>query len=646
MPRTSPYGSWRSPISAEQIAAGSVGLSQPAIDAGDIYWVESRPAEGGRNVIVRREPGGRIEDMTPPPFNARSRVHEYGGGACTVHEGTIWFCNFSDQRLFVQRGGEVPRPLTPAGPRRYADLAFDARRKRLVCVLEDHAACGDEAAAPGSEPVNSLVAIDAASGELRTLAAGADFYASPRVSPDGGTLAWLAWNHPNMPWDGTELWTGRLLPEGGLAQVRRVAGGAHESIFQPAWSPEGELFFVSDRSGWWNLYRACGGIRPLVERALDFGRPQWVFGMSTYAPLARGRIACTFCEGGRWRLAQIDVDSGRFEPIETAYTEIADVRGAGERIVFVGASPSIPAAVVRGDLAGRRFEPLRAASTLAIDEACLSTPRSVEFPTAGGLTAHAHFYRPWNRDFAAPPGEAPPLLVKSHGGPTSAASTAFNAAIQYWASRGVAVLDVNYGGSSGYGRAYRKRLDGRWGVVDVDDCVNAALYLAARGEADSARLAISGGSAGGYTTLCALTFRDAFRAGASHYGICDLEALVRDTHKFESRYLERLVGPYPDRRDLYRSRSPIHHTGRLACPLILFQGLEDKIVPPNQAEMMAAALRARGLPVAYLPFPGEQHGFRRAHNIRRALEAELYFYSRIFRFELAEPVEPVVIENL
>jgi dipeptidyl aminopeptidase/acylaminoacyl peptidase len=641
-PQVQPYGCWRSPITSDLIVAGSIGLGQPSLDGQDIYWIEQRPREAGRSVVVCRAAGGETTDLTSRPFNARSRVHEYGGGAYVVGAGQVYFSNFADQRLYRQDPGTAPAALSPAAALRYADGVIDRGRRRLICVREDHT----DQARPA---VNTLVDLsldgDAAGG--RILVSGNDFYAAPRLSPDGRHLAWLTWNHPEMPWDGSELWVGRVTGEGSLGELRRVAGGRAESIFQPEWSPDGELHFVSDRTGWWNLYRyRAGQVEPLCPIEAEFGLPQWVFGMSTYAFIESGQIICTYLTGGTWRLARLDTHTGRLTPVAVPYTAIGGLRATRERAVFIGGSPTESAAVVLLDLASDRLDVVRASSSVTIDPGYLSSAQPIEFPTEQGLTAHGLFYPPRNRDFAAPPEERPPLLVLSHGGPTGAASAALSLGIQYWTSRGFAIVDVNYGGSTGYARAYRQRLDGRWGIVDVDDCVNAARHLAARGLVDAERLAIRGGSAGGYTTLAALTFRDVFKAGASHYGISDLEALARDTHKFESRYLDRLVGPYPERRDLYVERSPIHFTDRLSCPLILFQGLEDEVVPPAQAEAMFEAVRRRGLAVAYVPFEGEQHGFRKAENIKRALDGELYFYSRIFGFELAEPVEPLPIANL
>ena len=649
-PRIGAYGSWRSPISSDLIVRGAVGLEGLALDGPDVYWLESRPDEGGRNVVVVRRAGEGTWDVTPQPFNARTRVHEYGGGDFLAHGGTVFFSNFEDQRLYRQRPGEEPQPLTEGGSRRFADMLADASRNRLVAVREDHADAG-------REPVNELVGIDLESGEERVLASGNDFYSSPRLSPDGRWLAWLTWNHPNMPWDGTELMVCGLDDEGAPEGTERVAGGPEESVFQPEWSPDGTLHFVSDRNGWWNLYRLRdGNIEPLREMEAEFGVPQWGFGMSTYAFLSAWRIVCSYRESGTSRFALLDAETGELQGIETPYSQIAYVRsgqaageaadGTADRVVFVGASSTEPASVVNLDPATGEHEVLRRSGEAEVDEGFLSVPEPVEFPTENGLTAHAFFYPPRNRDYKAPGGELPPLLVMSHGGPTSASSSALDLKVQYWTSRGIAVLDVNYGGSTGYGREYRQRLYGMWGVVDVDDCANGARHLAGRGLADGERLMITGGSAGGYTTLCALTFRNDFAAGASHYGVSDAETLAQETHKFESRYLERLIGPYPQRADLYRQRSPIHFTDRLSCPVIFFQGLEDEVVPPNQAETMFEALKEKGLPVAYVAFEGEQHGFRRAENIRRALDGELFFYSRVFGFGLADPVEPLRIENL
>jgi dipeptidyl aminopeptidase/acylaminoacyl peptidase len=639
-PIVSPYGSWKSPISAELVAAGEIGLEQVRLDGGDIYWIERRPQEGGRKVIIRRSPAGQIDELTPLPFNARTRVHEYGGGDYAVANGTVVFSNFADQRLYILQPGSEPKPLTPQASLRYADGQIDLKRNVFFCVREDHSGT--------SEAVNAIVRVDLSREHAGTiLISGNAFYSSPRLSPDGNLLAWLTWNHPNMPWDGTELWLGRLNAEGSLSEQRRIAGGGNESICQPEWSPDGMLHFVSDRTGWWNLYRwRKDQIEALCPMDAEFGEPQWVFGGSLYAFESAHRIGCSYTQNGYDRLGLLDTTTGALDHIELPYTSISQLRVAQDHIAFIGASATETSSILSLNLRSRDLRLLRQSRESKVDAGYISTARAIEFPTEHGLTAHGYFYPPRNSDYVAPENERPPLLVMSHGGPTSATSASLKYGIQYWTSRGIAVLDVNYGGSSGYGRVYRERLNGRWGIVDVDDCVNGARYLVERGEVDGNRLAIRGGSAGGYTTLCALTFRDIFKAGASHYGISDLEALAKDTHKFESRYLDRLIGPYPEQRDLYVERSPIYFTDRLSCPMILFQGLEDKVVPPNQAEKMVEAVRAKKLPIAYVTFEGEQHGFRKAENIKRVLEAELYFYSKVFGFQPADPVEPVKIENL
>jgi len=655
-----PYGAWASPLTAARVTAGALRFGEIALDGQDVYWTEGRASEGGRYVVVRRTPDGRVLDVTPAGFNVRSRVHEYGGAAMAVHAGDVYFANFADQRVYRQPGGGAPVPLTPGGYY-YADLRMDATRRRLLAVREDHRK-GD------AEPPAAIVAIAVAgahpegrdAGPGAVLVSGADFYSDPIVSPDGTTLAWLQWNHPNMPWDGTELWTAPFGPDGSLGPRTKVAGGVDESIFQPEWSPDGVLYFVSDRTGWWNLYRmrSAGAapigtpvtIEPLHPMEAEFGKPQWTFSMVTYAFAGPRRIAATYVQEGRWKLAFIETDPIRWEPIAMSLDVIEAIRADERALYFVGGSSTSPPAIVRMTLAAMEPEVFRRSVSEPIEPAWISTPEPVTFtaphPPAQVRQVHAFHYAPRNPDFQAPDGTAPPLLVLTHGGPTGATEAVLDAEIQFWTSRGFAVLDVNYSGSTGYGRAYRDRLNGQWGIVDVEDAVAGAQALVAAGKADARRLAIRGGSAGGYTTLAALTFHQTFRAGASYYGISDIEVLARDTHKFESRYLDSLVGPYPAAKDRYVARSPIHFTDRLTAALILFQGLDDKVVPPNQSEMMAAAVRKKGLPVAYLAYEGEQHGFRKADNIVRSLEAELYFYGKVFGFEPADRIEPVPIDNL
>ena len=637
---TAAYGTWESPITADLIASGTMRLGDIRLDKGNIYWVEMRPDEEGRYVIMVCTSDGKTADVTPAPFNVRTRVHEYGGGAYTVFEGMVYFSHFKDNRLYIQEPGLPPRPLTPEGEMRYADLVMDRRHNRLLCIREDHSGEG--------EAVNTLVSISLSEpGEGQVLVSGNDFYSSPRITPDGGSLVWLTWNHPNMPWDGTELWTADIAPDGTLGTAERVAGGKTESIFQPEWSPDGRLYFASDRTGWWNLYRwEAGRAVNLYEMEAEFGRPQWSFGMSAYAFVSAEKMLCTYAQDGDTHLATLSLEVGSLKPMELPYTSFGSVRAAGGQAAFMAASPAEFDSIVRIDLADKQVEVLRRASEIDVESGYLSMPEAIEFPTENGRTAYAYYYAPANRDFEPPEGERPPLVVKVHGGPTGFSSSTLNLEVQFWTSRGLAVIDVNYGGSANYGRAYRERLRENWGVVDVDDSVNAALYLVQRGLADGERLVIRGGSAGGYTTLCAIAFRDVFKAGASYFGISDLEVFIADTHKFESRYIDGLVGPYPETAERYQERSAIHYIDDISAALLLLQGLEDKVVPPNQAEIMLAAMRRKGLPVAYLAFEGEQHGFRRAESKQQALEAELYFYSRVFGFETADQIAPLIIENL
>ena len=625
-----PYGSWASPISAELVAGKSIRLGAPLVDGEAIYWLEERPAERGRSVIVRWLPHEGARDILPPGYSARSRVHEYGGAPMTVHRGVVYFVNDADQRLYRLEAGRV-EPITPEGrPYRYANCIVDERRQRLICVREDHTDPRPEGV------VNTLVAVrlpfDPQGGEV--LAAGHDFYAEPRLSPDGRRLAWLTWDHPRMPWDGTTLWMAELDGEGRPVAPRAMAGGEEEAVTQPEWDAQGRLYFVSDRSNWWNLYRLeAGQVRPLHPMAAEFSLPHWVFGMRMYA-LAGDALYAAYLQGGYGFLARLDLRNGDFRPIETPFTYLDSPQVMGDALILRAASPTMAQAIVRLELSSGRWTILRRPEALEIDEMWIARPQALRYASGDG-EAYAFFYPPTHPDAQAPAGERPPLIVRGHGGPTSATTPTFKPAIQFWTSRGFAVLDVNYGGSTGYGRAYRNRLRGNWGVVDVADMVNGAQYLVEEGLVDGARLLIRGGSAGGFTVLAALTFHETFAAGASYYGIGDLEALTRETHKFESHYLDSLIGPYPERRDLYLARSPIHHIERLSRPVIFFQGDEDRVVPPNQAERMVEALKRKGVPVEYHLFHGEGHGFRKAENIRRALEAELAFYGRLFGFSVS-----------
>ncbi len=629
---TTPYGAWPSPITSDSVAGGSLGLGGACLDGGTLWWTEARAAEAGRVVIVRRRADGTVEDLLPAPFNARSRVHEYGGGAVTVAGGVAYFVNFQDQAIHRLAPGETPVAVSEPGPWRFASMVLDAGRDRLVAVRETHAGDGP--------PVNDLVAVPLGGGPVRVLASGHDFYAAPRLSPDGGVLVWLTWDLPAMPWDATTLWRAEILPDGALGEPEAVAGGGDEAVFQPEFAPDGVLHFVSDRGhGWWNLYAARpGGIEPLCPDEAEYGLPAWSISSATYAIDEGGRILSCRIENGLSRLGEIR--DGAFHALDLPFTEFGAPSVSAGRLAVNAASATEPWQIIIVDLATGKWETARRSVGEVPDARYLSTPQPIDFPTGpdGAALAHAIYYPPRNDD-VTPPSGPPPLVVRGHGGPTGAASSAFSLAIQYWTSRGFAVLDVNYRGSIGWGRKYREALYGQWGVADVEDVVKGAEAMVARGLADPSRLAIRGGSAGGYTVLAALAFHDTFTAGCSLYGIGDLEALAQDTHKFESRYLDQLIGPYPERRDLYIERSPIHHTGGLSAPVIFFQGLDDKVVPPNQAEAMVAALRGKNVPVAYIPFEGEGHGFRQAQNIRQALDGELSFYGQVWGFEPDIPAD-------
>ncbi len=620
------------------VAAGASPLSSPLLDGADTYWLAGRASEGGRTTLMRQR-GQDVAEMTPAPFNVRTRVHEYGGGACLVTGGDIYFSNFADNRLYAMRDGAAPAPLTQPGPQRFADFVFDARLHRLISVREDHAG-------GSAQPVNTICSVGA-DGSQAVLVQGSDFYAAPRLSPDGMALAWLSWDHPRMPWQGTQLWVAEVLADGALGLPRLVAGGPDEAICQPEWSPAGVLHFVSDRSGWWNLYRlGDDAVQPLCARAAEFGSPHWSFGGAMYGFRSEKEIVCTYIENGVSRLAQLSTDTGKLQLLANPYQEIRELRVAGSVVLLLGGAPTIALELARIDLYTELHEILAGSIAELPAAGYLSVPESITFPSSGGRTAHAFFYPPTNADVGPAAGSKPPLMVISHGGPTGMASNTLKLATQFWTSRGFALLDVNYGGSSGFGREYRDALKGQWGVVDVDDCVAGARSLATRGLVDPERLVIRGGSAGGLTTLCALTFHDVFKAGASYYGVSDLAGLDADSHKFESHYNEYLIAPAPEAQRLYLERSPINHAAKLTRPMIFFQGLDDKVVPPQQSEVMVKALREGGVPVAYMTLEGEGHGFRKADSIVRTLEAELYFYLRVFGLAAPGVPAPVTIDNL
>jgi dipeptidyl aminopeptidase/acylaminoacyl peptidase len=635
-PVAAPCGSWLSPITAARVAAGVRPVSAPRIVDGRVLWLQGLPEEGGRLAIAATGAGGGRRILTAAPFNARSRVHEYGGGAYAAAGDTIWFSNHADNLVLAITGDAEPVALTSDSRQRHADFELDARHRRLIAVREDHGVPG--------EPRNTLVALALDGSGATTLAEGADFYASARVSPEGRRIAWLSWNHPQMPWQGTELWLAAFADDGSLIHASRRAGGPAESLCQPVWGPDGKLYVVSDRSGWWNLHRLeVDGLVPVCPMPAEFGMPQWVFGQSSYGFAGPDEIIATCRENAISRLLRIDTRTGVATTIPTPFEDIVELRVAGGMAVVEAGTPTMPTCIAQVSLADGAVTVLARSAEELPDAADLSVPRAVSFPSADGRTAHAFHYPPRNAGFRVPDDERPPLIVIGHGGPTGMASNTLKLATQFWTSRGFAVLDVNYGGSTGFGRKYRELLSGQWGVVDVQDCVAGARWLVEQGLADADRLAIRGGSAGGYTTLAALAFHDVFKAGASYYGVGDLRALDAETHKFESRYNNDLLAPFPERERLYDERSPINAADRLSCPVIFFQGLDDKVVLPAQAERMVAAMRARHIPVAYLAFEGEGHGFRRKETVQRTLEAELSFYGQVFGFEPADEIERVVL---
>ncbi|TWP35835.1 S9 family peptidase [Leekyejoonella antrihumi] len=623
---TAPFGTWRSPLTAAALAQSSLSLSEPATDGDDVYWLEGRPSEGGRTVLVRHRGGGRA-DVTPAPFDVRSRVHEYGGGGYAVRDGVVVFVNFTDQRIYrLAAADDAPQAITAAGSMRYGGLHLDLGRRCVYAVREDHGGTG--------EPVNTLVrvSLDAADQRGTVVVEGSDFVSHPGVSPDGRRLTWVQWDHPNMPWDDTRVCIGVLDDMGDVIATRVAAAGSHESVDEPRWAPDGRLVWLSDRSGFANLYAedlTSGEITCLLPRDLDFGVPGWSLGTSTFGFTEGGDIICSWLEDGFGHLGVLDAAHGTVRELDAGATAYRSVAVGGRRVVCVASFADKPSAVITLSADADRAEPLQSASRQETDPGYVSRPEPVQWHNESGQEVYGFYYPPVNPEFTAPAGERPPLLVMSHGGPTSRTAPVLTAATQYWTTRGFAVLDVNYGGSTGYGRAYRERLKGSWGVTDVDDCASGALAMADQGRADRHRLAIRGGSAGGFTTLAALTFTDVFAAGASHFGISDLTTLAKDTHKFESRYGDGLVGPYPQAAQLYEQRSPINHIDQLSSPMILLQGTEDKVVPPSQAMAMADALKAKGIPVRLVLFEGEGHGFRKAENIIAALESEEQFYAEV-----------------
>ncbi|MEO8468205.1 MAG: prolyl oligopeptidase family serine peptidase [Chloroflexota bacterium] len=638
-----PYGSWESPFAIERLTDGVVFIGEVRRHRGVWWWLEGRPEEGGRQMLVRRAADGTVTRMTPEGFNARCRAHEYGGAATLVSGDLVVVSDFATGRLNrVGAPGELT-PLTADRAWRFADMAHDPQRGRIYAVREDHEPA---VVAEHGEAVNELVAIDVATGDVQVIASGADFYAAPRMAPDGRSLAWLQWHHPNMPWDGTELYVAPILEDGSLGAGTQVAGSSTDWISQPRWSPSGVLHFAAEPDGWMNLYSLrAGRVEPVAPMEAEVASPDWVFGNAEYDFLPDGGILTVARSDGRDRLYRIAPD-GTSAILDLPYTEIGSVSVEGDIATLRVVSPFEPAQAIALDLASGWIEILRRATPFEPDRDDASAARHISFPSSGGRTAHANYYAPVNTRYEAPAGELPPLIVTSHGGPTSAAFTGWATTVQLFTSRGYAVLDVDYGGSTGYGRAYRKELEGTWGIVDVDDCVAGAEFLVSQGLADPARLAVRGGSASGFTTLAALAFRRTFSAGTTLFGIGDLRAFVNDTHKFESRYLEGLVGPWPEAQQRYLDRSPALHADQIVAPVLVQQGAEDRVVPPSEAERIVDALWERRVPHAYILFPGEDHGFRSRDAIIKSVSSELSFYGQVFGFTPADDIEPIEIKFL
>lgn len=627
--KSAPYGSWQSPISAQNVAEGAAKFSEVKLIDRQIYWLESRPSAGGRTTLMKWSAQEGEKELLSQEYNVRSRVHEYGGGALLIAGEKIYFINDQDQQVHcLDQVGNI-RKVTSLETCRFADGYANAAGTELYYVMEKH----------GGSVENSIVKVDPSSGVVQTIASGNDFYSNPRISPDGRQLAYLTWNHPNMPWDGSELWVIDLQSK----KQRLVAGGLKESIADPKWSADGKLYFISDRLNWWNIYREKDS-KPVCAIEGECALPQWIFGGSLMGFSNEG-IFCSYVKNGSHKFAKI-TSKGTYQIIDLPYTTVSKIEVEDDQVAMIASSPNEPSSIILYNLSNGATTIVKKSRSKSLDQGYLSQPKAIEFPTTDGYTAHAFYYPPTNPNFRGMADEKPPLLVQSHGGPTWHTSPGYSLETLFWTSRGFAVITVNYGGSTGYGRKYRDRLKDNWGIVDVDDCTNAALYCVKKGLADPKRLAIEGGSAGGYTTLAALAFRDVFQVGADYFGVSDLERLTLDTHKFESRYLDQLLGPYPEKKAVYIERSPIHSAGKIHCPIIIFQGAEDAVVPPSQSEMMFNSLKERKIPTAYLLFQGEQHGFRKAENVERSLEAQLYFFSKVLNFPLNETIKPIQIDNL
>ncbi|MDG1438429.1 MAG: prolyl oligopeptidase family serine peptidase [Emcibacteraceae bacterium] len=630
-----PYGSWESPITAELTTQNAVGLRSVRLDGDDLYWIESRPEEGGRRAIVKRDADGNVTDAIPEEFSSRTRVHEYGGGSYFVENGVIYFSNHSDQKLYRYNGEGTPEALTTDGYR-YADCIMDTNHNQLICTQEDHTEEG--------EPVNTLVAVSLdGGGKVRTLFSGTDFVSSSALSPDGNSLVWITWDHPNMNWDDTKMWKARVTDQGSLSGTSTIIQRKSLSVQEPRWNADGELYYISDPTGWWNFQKfEDDESRSLTRKQIEFGK-SGALGAHSWAFYGDDQIIAKYESEGTSHLATVDLGNGAVEEIETPYVSISKVYSNGNKVYILGATTTTATEIAEYD--DGDFITVRKSQDALVDDSYISEPEAITFPNLKGEATHAFYYAPKNADYEAPEDTLPPTIVRLHGGPVGATNSAFRMSRQFWTSRGFAIIDINYGGSTGYGRSYRERLRGQWGIVDIDDTKAAIDYIVDQGLADREKLLIAGGSAGGYSVLVALSQHDIFAAGANYFGISDLEVLARDTHKYESRFLDSLIGRYPEDIDIYKDRSPINHLDGFSSPLITFQGLLDEVVPPNQSELIVSALREKGVPVAYYPYEGEYHGFGKKENIIHSLESELVFYGKILGFTPAGELPEIHIDN-
>jgi dipeptidyl aminopeptidase/acylaminoacyl peptidase len=664
---TTSYGEWPSPIGGVDVARKQIGLAFPTMAGGCVWWQELRPSEGGRQTVVCQGPDGVSRDLLPAPWNARTRVHEYGGRSYLPLAGGFVFADFSDQRLYRSRDGGQPEPLTAAPGAdtsdRFADFVLAPGGNEVWCVRERHGTSPDGA----SRISRAIVAVPldgSAAGDpdaVRVLVSGSDFYAFPAPSPDGTRLAWICWDHPRMPWDATELRVAALGdgPVSDLSQQQLIMGGEAESVLAPVWRDDRSLYVISDRSGWWNLYLAdlLAFPQALCPREEEFAEPLWQLGSYPYAVLGDGRIAVVHGQGQR-RLGVLDPGTGQLIDLDLPYQVFGSgLSASGRSVVTIAGGPAVPMSVIKADIpgAGQRQQAaevreLRRTLDWVPEAGYLPVPREARLTGPSGSVVHALVYPPSNPAARAPDDELPPYIVWVHGGPTSQVGPRLDLEKAFFTSRGIGIIDVNYGGSSGYGRAYRERLRGQWGIVDVADAMAAALALAQAGEADARRLGIRGGSAGGWTALAAVTSgigvlrpdapdavggtgrKGVFAAAASYFGVSDLRGFAAQTHDFESRYLDGLIGPLPECESVYAERAPVGHVNDATCPVLLLQGLDDPIVPPAQSESIAADLAAHGIRYAYLAFAGESHGFRKAETIIASLEAEVSFYGQIMGF--------------